>query len=441
MLSLLLGTLRLRWPALLGTLAILTLGTAIVGANANLLDGGIRHEHSDLISLSAVFGGLTAMLMVTIVAVIFSLSMAQRRSEISLGRAIGVSPGQLRWLVTLETLILGVIGSVAGLSLAKQLTVHIFSLAVDAGIVPGGLPVVIRWLQSSISAAVGLVASLAAGLVAVHRWARLSPAEGLAGRHDGYDDMTHSRAVGASVIFTGALALSVVTLTVMEGPVASATAAPAVFLWTAGAALVAKVILRPLFYAMASLAGRLGVPGSLASSGVIARQSALVPVSVSVMLAVAPVLSLITMELAIHADAGGGGTPDVGGIVNQLLVGLIAAYAFVSLANAAALWVLGTRNEATTLRVLGGTPSLTATVLLTELFTALVAGKVLGLSIAVAATLPFLIALREPLTLPAGTETVTGWVLGISLMVTIMVGGPLVAWAVHRPLTSMTDTN
>lgn len=152
--SLLRGTLRLRWPALIVTVLVVTTGTMLIAANALLLDAGIRHRNQDIISLAAVFGGLTVMIMVTLVAVVYSFVLAQRGAEIALGRAVGMSPMQLRMLVILEVVALGSASTSAGLGASGPLARQILAIAVQAGVAPRRWkcrPACCRWRSPPLS--------------------------------------------------------------------------------------------------------------------------------------------------------------------------------------------------------------------------------------------------------------------------------------------------
>src|SRR5699024_6071537 len=82
-------------------------------------------------------------------------------------------------------------------------------------------------------------------------------------------------------------------------------------------------------------------------------------------LAVGAAASLLTMQTGTDAAADGG--PDVEGIVSFLLIGLVLAYAPLTLGNPVALWALGSRREAAVFRALGATTSVSWLGLMLEL--------------------------------------------------------------------------
>lgn len=436
--SLLRGTLRLRWPALIVTVLVVTTGTMLIAANALLLDAGIRHRNQDIISLAAVFGGLTVMIMVTLVAVVYSFVLAQRGAEIALGRAVGMSPMQLRMLVILEVVALGSASTSAGLGASGPLARQILAIAVQAGVAPPTLEVPARLLPMAVAAAIGVAVNLGAGLISVQRWASLSPADGLAEFHDLDRRMSRTRAVSAVVVLLGALALSLVTLLVMRGPVASATASPAVFLWTGGMALVTPLLLKPCLAVLGFLVSLTGMPARLAAHGARARIGPLAPVSASVLLAVGAAASLLTMQTGTDAAADGG--PDVEGIVNFLLIGLVLAYATLTFGNTVALWALGSRREAAVFRTLGATTSVSWLVLMLELAMGVLSGMILGLVVALLTVLPFLMALQGDVLLSIGAWIQLGSVLGATVTIAMLIGAVVVALAVRRSVVTVLAT-
>lgn len=400
-----------------------------------MLDAGIRHDSSEVTSLAAVFGGLTVMLMVTIVVAVFTVSLNLRRPEISLARALGLAPGQLRRLIAGEVLALGTLSVTIGLVLTTPLTSALLDVVVQAGIAPPGTEAPPRWIPMAVTAATSILVSLAAGLGAVHRLARLSPADALSERHDRLGRISPTHVGIATFILTGALSLSLVTLLVMRGPVVSATAAPALFLWTGGAALLAPLVVRPLVLALGVLIRPVGLPARLAVHGVRHRIGAIAPVAVSVMLAFGTALGLVLMQLAIDQHTTGGASPNVGGVVNYLLVGLIVALATVSFVNSIALWVSDCWMDAKTIRALGASPLLAGAALIIELALGVVAGMVLGLVIAAITVLSLLAGLRPDGVLPEGTWSVLMGVTGAALGVATVAGVPLVALLVRRPVS------
>ena len=108
------------------------------------------------------------------VANTFTITLAQRRRQIGLLRAVGASGAQLRARFAWEALLLGVVGSVAGILLGVGVAAVVAALLGSLGwglSLPGG--------QLALAAAVGVGATLAASWVPIVRSTRVAPLEAL----------------------------------------------------------------------------------------------------------------------------------------------------------------------------------------------------------------------------------------------------------------------
>ncbi|MBO0518334.1 FtsX-like permease family protein, partial [Streptomyces beijiangensis] len=91
---------------------------------------------SDLVSLSAVFGGMAVMVALFVTASTMSLSAAQRQRETALMRAVGATPRQLRRMLLIETLIVAVGAALLAWLPGQWLGGALFERLADAGIHP-----------------------------------------------------------------------------------------------------------------------------------------------------------------------------------------------------------------------------------------------------------------------------------------------------------------
>jgi putative ABC transport system permease protein len=190
----------------------------------------------------------------------FSITVAQRTRELALLRSIGASSAQVRRLVTLEALLVGVaaaaVGAVAGLGIAGLLKglFDVLGFALPAG----GLTV--RPLAVAIGIVVGVVATLLAARAPARRAARVAPIEALRTASGDGPSIGRRRLVAALAALATGAALSAAGLggsLVLVGLGALAV--------VAGTLMIAPVVLPAFARALGAVLGRLrGVNGTLA---------------------------------------------------------------------------------------------------------------------------------------------------------------------------------
>ncbi len=101
-------------------------------------------------------------------------SVAERRREISVLRALGLGAGQLGKLVTLETAILAALVSAAAAAMAVATGTLLIS-----SVAPAGTPISVPWVRLAVLAVTATVLCSAAGLVPAIRATRIPVNEGL----------------------------------------------------------------------------------------------------------------------------------------------------------------------------------------------------------------------------------------------------------------------
>ncbi|MBN9104590.1 MAG: ABC transporter permease [Propionibacteriaceae bacterium] len=120
------------------------------------------------------FAGVALVVGMITVANTFTITMAQRRRQIGLLRAVGASGRQLRTRFAWEALLLGTIGSVAGVLLGVGLAAVVAAVLGSLG---WGLS--LPWLQLVLALVVGTSATVAASWVPIVRSTRVAPLEAL----------------------------------------------------------------------------------------------------------------------------------------------------------------------------------------------------------------------------------------------------------------------
>src|SRR5918996_2847294 len=75
----------------------------------------LLRTRTELIAVTAAFGGLALFIAIFVVASTMGLSIQQREREIALLRAVAATPGQIRRMICWEAAIVGLVGSAAGI--------------------------------------------------------------------------------------------------------------------------------------------------------------------------------------------------------------------------------------------------------------------------------------------------------------------------------------
>lgn len=122
----------------------------VTGAGRGLLEfEGAAKAKATLISLSAVLGGASLIAAMLVVSATVALSIGQRNRELALLRAVGATPRQVRRMIGIEALGVGVVagalGSGAGLGMAewlRQRFVALHAMPANLTLRPAVLPAV-----------------------------------------------------------------------------------------------------------------------------------------------------------------------------------------------------------------------------------------------------------------------------------------------------------
>ncbi|GAB1511861.1 FtsX-like permease family protein [Actinophytocola sp. KF-1] len=294
------------------------IGTLLPGRNATLLSGedrgfaefaGSEKASENLIVLSAVFGGLATMVMLFVVSTTLGLSIQQRQRELALLRAVGTTPGQLRRMVIGEALFMAVFAAGLGLLLGGVFGEWLFERLADNGIVPTAMTHSSGWIPMVVASGAVLIGSFFGALIAGRKAAKTRPTEALADAAIQRKWLSWVRVVLAVLAFGGGIALFIVTVAVMTGPIAASTAGPSVMLWAIALALVSpgvtKVLLAVLRWPVRAFAGTAGYLATLSTKTRSVRVAAVVtPIMLATGIATANIyLQTTTVAVANEAFA------------------------------------------------------------------------------------------------------------------------------------------
>jgi putative ABC transport system permease protein len=290
--------------------AVLTGESAVVltGAErgiAEFPDSGQAGEN--LIVLAAVFGGLATMVMLFVVSTTLGLSIQQRQRELALLRAIGTTPGQLRRMVIGEALFMAVFATALGCLLGGYFGEWLFGRLASNGVVPTAMTHHSGWVPMVVAVGAGLIGSFFGAVIAGRRAGRTRPTEALADAAIQRKWLSPVRVVLAVLAFGGGIALFIVTVAVMTGPVAASTAGPSVMLWAIALALVSpgitKVLLAVLRWPVRAVTGTAGYLATLSTRTRAVRMAAVVtPIMLATGMATANIY-LQTTSVAVANEA------------------------------------------------------------------------------------------------------------------------------------------
>ncbi|WIV59773.1 FtsX-like permease family protein [Amycolatopsis nalaikhensis] len=290
-----------------GDVAAVTAAVGDAGVVATGVERGVFEfpevgkSGEDLVVLAAVSGGLSAMVMVFVVAGTLTLSTQQRQRELALLRAIGTTPRQLRRMVLGEALVVGLLAVGAAVALGPVLGNWLFGQLAANHVVPDVLRFEQGWLPATVAAGASLLAVVAASFVAGRRASRVRPTEALAEAAVERRWLTPIRLVTAILCFAGGTALGIVTVAVMTGPVAASTAGPAVMLWAFGVAAISPgvtkvtaMLLRWPVQAITGVNGRIALRNTRV--GAVRTAGAVTPIMLAVGIATANIYLQTTQE-------------------------------------------------------------------------------------------------------------------------------------------------
>jgi putative ABC transport system permease protein len=266
-----------------------------------------------------VFAGVSLFVGMFIIANTFSMLVAQRTRELALLRAVGASRSQVMRVVLGEAVVLGVVGSLAGLGVGIALAAGLKALMNSFGLdIAGGLPILPRTIIVSLLVGT-LVTALSAVLPAL-RASRVAPVAALR------DDVATPAGgvlrrglIGAGLLAAGA---ALVVPAVTRDDVAWLMVAGGAVLIVLGALVAAPAATRPVvrlvaapFIPIAGAIGRLARENALRSPRRTATTASALMIGLALMAGVsviasstkASVADLVQSQLTADFVLNGGG--------------------------------------------------------------------------------------------------------------------------------------
>lgn len=264
-------------------------GRALTGDGRGALEprGDARTRWIGMQVLTAT-AALAGFVTVFVVASTFAFTVAQRRRELGLLRAVGATGRQVRRMVHGEALVVGATAGLTGLLAGAALAPVSGRLLVDVGFEPATFQVRYEPWPVAVSIAAGPVIALLAVWSASRRAARVRPLEALR------EAAVEQRPIGRLRIATGVLlvavglALSLGTATADEARDAATFALYAVMALVAGATVLAPAAVGPVVRVLRSPVRRAGgAIGMLVRAGALTATRRTASIAAPVLLTVA----------------------------------------------------------------------------------------------------------------------------------------------------------
>ncbi|MEU7608187.1 FtsX-like permease family protein [Micromonospora sp. NPDC049204] len=266
----------------------------LTGSDRRKADPEPNRDRDALIAMNALLGtagGVTTFVSVFVVASTFAFAVAQRRREIGLMRTAGATPRQVRSMLFMEAMVVGVLASAAGCVLGSYGAPWLASLLVDEQLAPPWFTIGAYTWPYHVAFWTGLLVALGGVTVATVRAGRIRPVEALREASVDTRAMTLGRWIfGAGLLATGLGMLVWRLLTDPGEALHRKTYTTQPMLLITAVALLAPILVRPLTRLLAWLPAQL--PGA---TGMLVRENAAAGVRRTAAIA-APVL--VTVALA-----------------------------------------------------------------------------------------------------------------------------------------------
>ncbi|AGZ43504.1 ABC transporter permease [Actinoplanes friuliensis] len=282
-----------------------------VGADGTVLSGSardalepesvtrIRWLGAQLLIAMVFLGTFVA---VFVVASTCALSAAQRRREIGLLRAVGATGGQVIRMMYAETLVVALLGGVAGVVLGAVTAPLLAAPLVSAGLEPAGFTVTLQPVALGAAFVLGIVVALIGVWAAARRSSRVPALDALREAAIEPRPMTLLRWIAGPLAAAGGGAL-LVALPNLDAQAQSSATLGGAMLLLVGAALLAPVVIGPLVR-LGTWPWRHGASGMLLREGTLTGTRRVASTAAPVLLAVGFAV-LFTGTVATISDSAG----------------------------------------------------------------------------------------------------------------------------------------
>ncbi|MBQ0900445.1 FtsX-like permease family protein [Micromonospora sp. U21] len=248
-------------------------------------DARTRWIGMQVLTATAALAGFVT---VFVVASTFAFTVAQRRRELGLLRAVGATPRQVRRMVYAEALAVGFAAGLVGLLVGAALAPALGRLLVDVGFEPATFRVRYALWPLVVALAAGPVIALLAVWSASRRAARVRPLEALREAVVEQRPIGRLRAVTGTLLVAAGAALGLATATSDDARDGATFALYAVMALVAGATVLAPAVVGPVVRLLRSpVRRRGGAIGLLVRSGALTATRRTASIAAPVLLTVA----------------------------------------------------------------------------------------------------------------------------------------------------------
>ncbi|WP_167132193.1 ABC transporter permease [Paramicrobacterium chengjingii] len=269
---------------------------------------------TNLIALSGSLAGVALIIALFVVASTLSLSIAQRRRDFALLRAVGTSSRQLQGIIVRETGLVASIAAVLGLIPGYALAQLLGDQFAVGGVIPADFALAFSPLPGIGAVVVTIATAVLAAVVSARRPAKASPIEALVQSRVETPQLSRGRVItGLSLVIAGVVA-SLAPLFI-RGEAALAGPASAALLIIVGAALLGpRIVEQSLTIAGPLLRRFRAAPAVLADAN--ARSftrrlsTAIIPLALGITLAIVQLFVPATVSAEASSQSVDGTTAD-----------------------------------------------------------------------------------------------------------------------------------
>jgi putative ABC transport system permease protein len=271
----------------------------------------LNEARTELIAITAAFGGLALFISIFVVASTMGLSIQQREREIALLRAVAATPRQIRRMIAWEAAVVGLVGSVAGVWPGALLGEELADALVRHGIAPPTLSTTVGWLPIAATIGGGIFMALLAVHAAGRRAARVPPTRALADAAVEPRLIGPGRAIGGLLSLAGAAPLFAVSAATSDPDTGAATSQMTALFLVAAVGFLGPVVARVAAGVLGPPLAKLApVGGFLASANLRTAtrrfSSASTPLVLTVAMSATLLFSATTIDRAVSQERRAG---------------------------------------------------------------------------------------------------------------------------------------